>query len=281
MFVLYNALLRGFGFCGAVEPHVEFGSDEFWAQWKAKDIEAWLEVSGHRYTNTIHALCSAIKKLQAIADDAPGTLLFRGLGGLRVDEFLASRGFAERAFLSTTKDRTTALEYSGVKKSGVGTVLCIETSSTNNGAVIVDFSQYPGEEETVWNAFSFIQHLPGKVQMMLPAAGGVVRIYHVLVSANSRALTVEELEARRKRVVAQMLDTLHNDVCRFVRTECEKPEFEARVWTDIWTEYQRGIRDGEVEGDLGPDWKESFAEKIGKKVCAARMLRFIYLMRVI
>ena len=30
-----------------------------------------------------------------------------------------------------------------------------------------------------------------------------MRVYHVLVSANSRALTVEELEGRRKKVVVK------------------------------------------------------------------------------
>jgi hypothetical protein len=43
--------------------------------------------------------------------------------------------------MSTTRDRRIALEYSGVHKGLVGTVLCIETSTTNNGAVISEFSQ--------------------------------------------------------------------------------------------------------------------------------------------
>jgi len=250
MFVLYNALLRGFGFCGAVEAGIEFGSDDFFSQWKAKDINAWLKHSGHKFTNTIHALASAIKKLQAIADDAPGTRLYRGLGGLSVREFLASLGFAEKAVMSTTKDRDIALAYSGVKQGGVGSVLCIETSSTNNGAVIVFFSQYPAEEETAWNPCSFIQHLPGKVQVVLSAGGGLVRVYHVLVSANSRALTVEELEARRKRVVVQVLDTLHNDVCRAVDAAAASAEFKARASLeedsdeeDSETDFIRSIKD--------------------------------------
>jgi len=45
----------------------------------------------------------------------------------------------------------------------------------------------------VWNACSFLQHLPGREEVVLPPGGGVVRIYHVLLSANSRAETVEEL----------------------------------------------------------------------------------------
>ena len=246
MFVLYNALLRGFGFCGAVEAGIEFGSDDFFSQWKAKDINAWFKRSGHKFTNTIHALASAIKKLQAIADDAPGTRLYRGLGGLSVREFLASLGFAEKAVMSTTKDRDIALAYSGVKEGGVGSVLCIETSSTNNGAVIVFFSQYPAEEETAWNPCSFIQHLPGKVQVVLSAGGGLVRVYHVLVSANSRALTVEELEARRKRVVVQVLDTLHNDVCRAVDAAAASAEFKARASherSSHKTDFIRSIKD--------------------------------------
>jgi len=152
MFTLYNALLRGFGFCGAVAPGIEFASDEFWAQWKTVDIDAWVKRSGHKFTNTIHALASAIKKLQGLAAQEPSARLYRGLDGLDVAKFAASLGFTDRAFMSMTKDQRIALQYSGVNKGLVGTVLCIETSTTNNGAVIVEFSQYPGEEETVWNA---------------------------------------------------------------------------------------------------------------------------------
>jgi len=161
MFTLYNALLRDFGSCGVVEAGIEFGSTEFWAQWKAVDINAWvngsdsgsdrgLDVgsgsdsgsgSGHKFTNTIHALASAIKKLQGLAAEDPSTRLYRGLGGLSVAAFAATCGFTDKAFMSTTKSRHIALEYSGVHKGLVGTVLCIETSTTNNGAVISEFSQ--------------------------------------------------------------------------------------------------------------------------------------------
>ena len=92
--------------------------------------------------------------------------------------------------------------------------------------------QYPEEEETVWNACSFLQHLPGREEVVLPPGGGVVRIYHVLVSANSCAETVEELEGRRKRVVVQVLDTLHADVCRAVDAAAKTEEFEKRLAQD-------------------------------------------------
>ena len=96
--------------------------------------------------------------------------------------------------------------------------------------------QYPGEEETVWNACSFLQHLPGRYEVV-PEGTGVVRIYHVLVSANSRAQTVEKLEVRRKRVVVQILDTLHADVCRAVDAAAKTAEFKARVAQDKEPKY--------------------------------------------
>ena len=120
---------------------IEFASDEFWTQWKSVDVDAWVEHSGHRFTNTIHALASAIKKLQGLTAEKPSTRLYRGLGGLDVTKFAKSCGFTDKAFTSTTKDRKIALEYSGVHKGLIGTVLCIETSTTNNGAVISRFSQ--------------------------------------------------------------------------------------------------------------------------------------------
>ena len=101
--------------------------------------------------------------------------------------------------------------------------------------------QYPAEEETVWNACSFLQHLPGRDEVVLPPGGGVVRIYHVLVSANSRAQTVEELEGRRKRVVAQVLDTLHADVCRAVDAAVKTEEFEKRLAQDQRRDYKDGF----------------------------------------
>ena len=84
----------------------------------------------------------------------------------------------------------------------------------------------------MWNVCSFLQHLPGRDEVVLPPGGGVVRIYHVLVSANSRAQTVEELEGRRKSVVVQVLDTLHADVCRAVDAAAKTEEFERRVAED-------------------------------------------------
>ena len=84
----------------------------------------------------------------------------------------------------------------------------------------------------MWNACSFLQHLPGRDEVVLPPGGGIVRIYHVLVSANSRAETVEELEGRRKRGVVQVRETLHADGCRAGDAAAETEEFKQRVAQD-------------------------------------------------
>ncbi len=67
---------------------------------------------------------------------------------------------------------------------------------------------------------------------MLPTGVGVVRIYHVLVSANSRTETVEDLEGSRKRVVVQVLDTIHADVCSAVDAAVKTEEFKERLAQD-------------------------------------------------
>jgi hypothetical protein len=90
MFVIYNAILRCFGSCGAVEEGIEFRSTKFWDQFNAKQIDAWVKRSGHKFTNTIHVLASSIKKLQGLAAKEPSTHLYRGLGGLSVAAFAAS-----------------------------------------------------------------------------------------------------------------------------------------------------------------------------------------------
>jgi len=38
-----------------VAAGVEFGSEEFWEQFKAVSIDKWVEKSGHCFTCTIHA----------------------------------------------------------------------------------------------------------------------------------------------------------------------------------------------------------------------------------
>merc|ERR1719277_815674 len=196
MFVLYNGLLRGFGVCGAVQNGLDFWSEDgkFEEQLKMRSVHDRMADAGHNFSSTIHCLVSAVKKLQRLTSGVQGTWLYRGLGGLDIKSFLAGHGFTEKAFTSTTKNLEVALEYSGIKK-GSGTVLAMEISEVDQGAILQTFSQYPGEEETVWNACSYMEALKGHEEWKF-TEWGPVKLVHIKMNASGRAMTVEELELR-------------------------------------------------------------------------------------
>jgi ankyrin repeat protein len=227
-FMLYNGLLRRFGNCGEVKSDVEFASPEFWELLSKVSVASRMKQAGHKYASTLHALASAVKKLQLIAEDGQGTRLYRGLGGLDVSEFSTSQGFSEYSFLSTTRSLDVALTYSGIKEGKVATVLAFDIFTVDNGADISDFSLYPSECETVWNSCAFLEYVRGRDTLHV-TEWGVVRVLLVKINANTKALTVEELEERRKRVVVSMLDTIHTDVCRDLDDNVETDEFRKRL----------------------------------------------------
>ena len=82
--MLYNGMLRGFGNCGEVPAlkDVEYGSEEFWKLLEKRTVADRMKKAGHKFSSTMHALASGIKKIQGIAEDGQGTRLFRGLGKL-------------------------------------------------------------------------------------------------------------------------------------------------------------------------------------------------------
>jgi hypothetical protein len=90
--MLYNGMLRGFGNCGEVPAlkDVEYGSEEFWQLLGAKTVADRMQDAGHKFSSTMHALSSGIKKIQGIAEDGQGTRLYRGLGKFLTQLFTKS-----------------------------------------------------------------------------------------------------------------------------------------------------------------------------------------------
>jgi hypothetical protein len=88
--MLYNGMLRGFGFCGEVPSDIESKSDAFREHLKKVSVETRMQKAGHKFSSTMHALASGIKKIQAIAEDGQGTRLYRGLGKLLTHPFTKS-----------------------------------------------------------------------------------------------------------------------------------------------------------------------------------------------
>jgi hypothetical protein len=105
---------------------------------------------GNTFSTTIFVLVSAVQKLSRCALIAPGTLLYRGLGGKldlpdsfhTVDEN-GCLGYTEWGFVSTTAEKSVALQYSGVKEGRESaSIMVIHPTSIDRGASIVEFSQF-------------------------------------------------------------------------------------------------------------------------------------------
>jgi hypothetical protein len=107
------------------------------------------EFKGNKYTTTIHTLVSAVLKISKITKVPAGRRVFRGLGGLVLDQNWLNkdqrgcRGGVELGFLSTTTNREIALEYSGVANRR-GIIMDIDVGSVDCGAELDFLSQYPG-----------------------------------------------------------------------------------------------------------------------------------------
>ena len=101
------------------------------------------------FSTTIFVLVSAVQKISRCMHIAPGTLLYRGLGGkLELPDSFQEvdsngcRGYAEWGFMSTTADKAVALQYSGVKEHREhASIMVIHPNSIDRGACIADLSQ--------------------------------------------------------------------------------------------------------------------------------------------
>ena len=100
--MLYNGMLRGFGDCGEVPVDVQSNSDAFWEHLKKVSVTARIDKAGHKFSSTMHALSSGIKKIQGIAEDRQGTRLYRGLGKLITPLFTTSFLVFNHLFLICT-----------------------------------------------------------------------------------------------------------------------------------------------------------------------------------
>jgi ankyrin repeat protein len=188
-FVLYNAVLRRF----------------------PADMYEVFKSADNLFPTTIFVLVSAINKLSRCANIPAGTLLYRGLGGtLEFPERFTrpdpscktpnALGFLEYGFMSTTADKSIAVQYSGVEEGKPkACILQIRPNSVDRGADISEFSQYPAEKEYLFVPYSFVQG-EGRQRTEVTAGGGVLTVVPVHVNINLKTETVDELKAKKKRL---------------------------------------------------------------------------------
>jgi hypothetical protein len=187
MFVIYNAILRRY----------------------PADIYKFYKYADNRFTTTIFVLVSAIQKLSRCMNIPAGTLLFRGLGGsmeLPDSFFVPSEkcmtpnalGYCEFAFMSTTQDRSVAVQYSGVRDNKPkASIMEIHPNSVDRGADISEFSQYPAEKEFLIVPYSFVQG-DGRQRTEVTEGGGVLTVISIRININLQTLTVEQLRGKKK-----------------------------------------------------------------------------------
>jgi hypothetical protein len=221
-FVLYNAVLRQF----------------------PADIYQVFKDGDNLFPTTIFVLVSAINKLSRCMNIPPGTLLYRGLGGTlefpdsftRADPACATPnalGFMEYGFMSTSADKSVAVQYSGVKegkpKAGI---LQIHPNSVDRGADISEFSQYPAEKEFLFVPYSFVQG-EGRQRTEVVDGGGVLTVVSVRVNINLKTETVEELKEKKKRLHLVSARAMVEEVRYELGEWAASPEAAARLQRDV------------------------------------------------
>ena len=203
------------------------------------DIFEQLKKVDNMFTTTIHVLVSAVQKVARVMKLHEGLVLYRGLGGTMElpDHFLnvddnGCRGFAEWGFMSTTADKSIAIQYSGVREGKPLAMLFeIQVSSVDRGACIRDFSQYPGEVEYLWVPCSFVE--PSGSPYLEVTQHGVASVVRVRVNANLRALTVEDVLEMKKQAHLVSFKYLLDETRRDLYNRAEIGGAAARLSKDL------------------------------------------------
>ena len=107
------------------------------------------------YTSVIHCLVSRVKKMQSVGGNVRGGV-YRGRSGGELPAHFMKRGFAEWAFMSTTKELRVAIclrwqgchrtqdqvagcgngrQHRGIQPIPVGQKICVECLNVSAGAV--------------------------------------------------------------------------------------------------------------------------------------------------
>jgi len=222
MFVIYNAILRRY----------------------PADIYEVYETADNRFPTTIFVLVSAIQKLSRCMNIPAGTLLYRGLGGsmeLPDSFFVPSEkcmtpnalGYCEFAFMSTTQDRSVAVQYSGVRDNKPkASIMEIHPNSVDRGADISEFSQYSGEKEFLIVPYSFVQG-DGRQRTEVTEGGGVLTVISVSVNINLQTLTVEQLRGKKKSMHITAFKSIIDETRQWMQAYAEEGgRVEARKATD-------------------------------------------------
>jgi ankyrin repeat protein len=176
------------------------------------------EPENRSYSTTIFVLASAIVKLTKVQKISCSSCLYRGLGGdVMLPEYFSRpdargrKGLTEFGFLSTTRIRDIAVQYSGAGRGmPIPTIFEIEVGSVSRGANIQAFSQYPREEECLWLPGTFLEPI-GEPRLVIEK-DSVVMVYRVRAESNLKVMTIDEYIEARRGMHLDSFDRLIHDV---------------------------------------------------------------------
>jgi ankyrin repeat protein len=171
-----------------------------------------------KYPTTIFVIASAVAKLTRIQRIPHGMRLYRGFGGdvEFPDSFYqpdgrGCKGMTEFGFLSTTKKKEIAIQYSGAGKDNrIPVIIEIAVGSVDRGANIREFSQYSHQEEFLWVPGSFLEPV-GRPSLEV-TDGHVVYVIRVRVVCNLKTMTTDELLSSKKNMHLKAFNELIRDV---------------------------------------------------------------------
>lgn len=158
---------------------------------------------GNPYTNTIHAISSAIVRLSKL--HRTSSVLYGGLAnGILPDCFWGReqgqpRGGTEIGFQGTTPDREVAMTYATSNgQAKRGTLLTIHAGALDSGAQVDWLAQYPHEKEVLLPPLCFFECERIEVQQSapsIPVLNVVTRLRVPSVMLKQPLLTEEESAA--------------------------------------------------------------------------------------
>jgi hypothetical protein len=141
-------------------------------------------------------------------------VVYRGLGDLALPgEFLEEdahgvRGGVEFALMSTTLERSVAVQYAGKR---IPTVFEIAVGAVDRGASLRFLSQYPGEAEILFPPMSYLE-VTGPARVEEGPGGEALRVVPLSVNANQTCGTIEQALGSRKELHVAMLENYELEI---------------------------------------------------------------------
>ena len=131
-------------------------------------------------------------------------------------------GYCEFGFMSTTQDRSVAVQYSGVRDNKPkARIMEIHPNSVDRGADISEFSQYPGEKEFLIVPYSFVQG-QGRQRTEITEGGGILTVISATVNINIKTQTVEEFIGKKKYMHISAFQSLIRETAGHIRQTLEQ-----------------------------------------------------------